>query len=340
MLENIRKLRKEAKVPVVIFDESNLRYYTEVGALAGMLLVDREETLITQDVELADNSPIENIVKPKQSSLLELFKILRKKKIKTVGVDLDHMSYALFKRFQLQKIRLMDVSKKLAEIRAVKSEREIGKIRQACKLADKAMKEAVFYLKPGISERELRTNLLSVLSKCEDVAFSFIVASGPNSEYTHVFPTSRAISEQELVIIDLGVKVDGYCSDLTRTFCIDPTGEQKKLYEYMLKAQRIAIDAISPNIQCGKVYKKVESFFKDKSLLKFWKYGLGHGVGLDVQEYPSLFKDSKDRLKNGMAFTIEPGIHIPTFGGVRIEDTVLLDKKAKKLTESDYSFEV
>jgi Xaa-Pro aminopeptidase len=340
LLENIQRLRAAAKLPVFVYGESNLRYYTGLAALSGGLLIDKEETLITRDMELARNAPIANIVQAKERTVTELFNILKQKKIRKIGLDFESLTYELSKKFQAKKIKLVDVSEKLSGIRAIKSREEMGKIARASELADKAMTEVANNLSAGMSERHVRNYALSILPQAEDVAFSFIIASGPNSEYTHAYPSERRIALGDLVIVDIGFKVDGYCSDLTRTFCLSPTSQQKGLYNKVLEAQRLAIAAIAPGTPCKKIWSKVESFFKKDDLDRFWKYSLGHGVGLDIHEAPSLSKESGETLKNGMTFTIEPGIHIPDFGGVRIEDTFLLDKRLRPLTNSDYTLDV
>ena len=340
MLENIRRLRERVRVPVFIYGESNLRYYTGLAQLPGGLLVEKaEETLITRDMELGRNAPVSNIVQAKDRTSVELFKILKRKKIRTLGVDFENLSCELFKKFQAKRIRLVDVSKILSSIRAVKTKEEISKIEKASELADKAMVEVVSNLSAGMTERQVRNYALSVLPQAEDVAFSFIIASGPNSEYTHAYPSERRIALNDLVIVDIGFRVDGYCSDLTRTFCLNPTNQQKSLYDTVLEAQRLAINSVSTGVACRDVWRKVNAFFKKDDLDRFWKYGLGHGVGLDIHEAPSISKESADRFKSGMTFTIEPGLHIPDFGGVRIEDTFLLDNRIRALTNSDYALE-
>ena len=338
MLENVRRLRERVKIPVLILDEANLRYYTEV-AQGGALLIGKEDTLVTQDFELAKTSAVDTVIKAKGRTSDEILKLLKQKKIKRIGVDFNSLSYLWFKKLQSKKIKLVDASKKLAEMRIIKSEREIEKIKRACELADKAMAEISSNIRAGITERQLRNYAYTTLPQAEDVAFSFITASGPNSEYTHVSPSERRIALSDFLIVDIGFRVDGYNSDLTRTFCLSPTSQQRELYDFVLRAQKLAVDSASPGVSCGKLWGKVAAFFKKDDLDRFWKYGLGHGVGLDIHEPPSLFKGSKEKLKNGMVFTIEPGLHIPDFGGVRIEDTFLLDKRMRALTQSDYTLE-
>lgn len=340
MLDNIRILKERVKIPAFIYGESNLRYYTGLAALSGGLLIGKEDTLITRDMELAANSQISDIVQANERTATELFRILKERKIRTLGVDLASISRELFEKFKSRRIRLVDISKKLSDIRAVKSEEEISKIARAAELADKAMSEIADNMSAGMSERQLRQYAMSVLPQAEDAAFSFIVASGPNSEYTHAYPSERRIALGDFVIVDLGFRVDGYCSDLTRTFCISPTAQQRALHSKILEAHRLAVDACHSGTSCGKIYDAVERFFKKDDLVRHWKYSLGHGVGLDIHEPPSLSKGSKEKLKNGMVFTIEPGLHIPGFGGVRIEDTFVMDGRVKALTHSDHSLDL
>jgi Xaa-Pro aminopeptidase len=340
LLENIEKLRERAKLPVFVYGESNLRYYTGVAYLGGGLLIDKENILLANDMEMAHKvNEFIGVFKIKENTISDLLKVLKERKIKRLGVELPLVSYALYKKFQAKGIKLVDASKIMSDIREIKTEEEIRKISKACELADKAMKEVVSAIRPGASERQIRTRAMSVLTECEDVAFSFIIASGPNSEYTHVYPSDRRISSGELIIVDLGFKVDGYCSDLTRTFCINPSPAQKAFYSTILEAQKRAAVAAIPGIECDKVRGVVEDFFRKDDLLDYWKYSLGHGVGLEVHEPPYFFKGAKEKLKNNMTFTLEPGLHIPGTGGIRIEDTLLLDKKPIKLTDFEYSIE-
>lgn len=337
MLDNIQTLRHKTKMPVLILDEPNMRYYTGITQ-SGALLIDKEETLLTRDMELARNCAISNIIKVKARTSQDLLELLKKKKIKKVGVALESLSYPWFKKLQT-KVKLVDVSKTLSDIRAIKSKEEIASISRACELADRAMTEIAGNIRPGMTERQLRNFAYSVLPIAEDVAFSFIIASGPNSEYTHVVPSESRIALNDLIIFDIGFKVDGYCSDLTRTFCLSPTTQQKELYDTIIKAQKLAIDNASLGASCGKIWNRVGAFFRKDDLARYWKYGLGHGVGLDIHEAPSLAEGSKDVLKNGMTFTIEPGLHIPDFGGARIEDTFAMDHGLRALTSSDNSLE-
>jgi Xaa-Pro aminopeptidase len=300
------------------------------------LLASRQgEWLIAGDTDLAQTTGI-SVVKPGRSPQDELLRLLKQQKVRRLGIDMKNISHDLHTKLVSARIRPVDVGDRLRQMRAVKSGAEIRSIREACRLADRAMDAACGSIRPGVTERSIRQAALSVLEECEAQAFDFIVASGDNSLYTHCFPSDRRISRTDLVIVDLGLVVEGYRSDITRTFCLEPGEEQRALYAAVAEAQDLALKAIRPGTRCGDVCEKVGKFLEKHNLRKYWKYGLGHGVGLDIHEPPSLSRESLDVLKQGMTFTVEPGLHVPGICGVRIEDVVLLRKKPEKLTRTAY----
>lgn len=331
--KRIERVRKTIKQPIaVVGDKGFFRYFTGIPGLSGILLITKDnEFLIASDYDLAKKSFIENIIKPKRSSLDELVNLLKENKIKNIGLDLSLLHSIYYKKIKSKHIEITDISEKLKKFREVKEDWEIGKIKKACKLADKAMSRAQEVIKIGKTEREIRNEAShSVLNECEGTAYDSIVASGENSLYIHPIPSKRRIKRGDLIIVDLGFKVEGYHSDLTRTFCINPNKKQKELYKTVLESQKIAINSLNRGVACKQINNKIGLFFKSKGVDKYVKYGIGHGVGLDIHESPYFGKDSKDILRNNMVFTIEPGLHVPFIGGVRIEDTILLTKKGFK----------
>jgi Xaa-Pro aminopeptidase len=315
-----------------------MRYLTETPALGGVLFVGKkDEFIIASDVELAERTGVP-VVRPDNSSTEALFKLLKERRIKRLGVDLGGISYALYSKLRAKGIRLIDVGPAIFRVRGVKEKAEVDKIREACRLSDRAMAAAAKAVEVGATERDVRkAAMCAVLDRCETQAFDFIIASGENSLYTHCLPSGRKIRREDAVIVDLGVTVDGYNSDITRTFCIEPGKKLRQLYDTVAGAQDVAIDGLRNGMRCADIYEKAGKFFETKGVRKYWKYGLGHGVGLEVHEAPSIARDSQDVIREGMVFTIEPGIHIRGVGGVRIEDTILLAKRGpEKLTRSRY----
>lgn len=340
MLNRIKKIRKKISYPILLFGEENIRYFTGAPALGGVLLITKDnEYLITGDFDLARKTYIDNIIVPRKSASDEFSKLFKREKIKRLGVDFT--SFALVYKKKLGNVKIFDISESLFQMRAIKDKKEIRNVKKACKISSKAMKIIKNSIKPGVTERRIRTKAMSVLNECEAQAFDFIVASGKNSMYSHSYPTNKRIKQKEMIIVDLGVKVKGYCSDMTRTFCIKPTKEQKKYYDITLHAYRTAFNNARSGISCSKLWKMVEKEFREKEVKRYWKYWLGHGVGLGIHEFPRLGEYSKDKLKENMTVAIEPGLHIHKIGGMRIEDTVLITKrKPKALTHFSYGLEV
>ena len=168
------------------------------------------------------------------------------------------------------------------------------------------------------------------------MAFEIIVASGPNSALPHARPTERAIRSGEPVLIDMGARIDGYCSDLSRTlFSGTPSKTFQEIYSIVLKAQTAAIEGTTSQMAASEADRLARSVIEQAGYGEAFGHGLGHGVGLAVHEFPRLGLTSSDSLADGMVFTVEPGIYLPGQGGVRIEDMVVLENgKARVLTKA------
>jgi Xaa-Pro aminopeptidase len=213
------------------------------------------------------------------------------------------------------------------EMRARKDEQEISLIRQALECAGKASAEVLPLIQPGRTEREIAAELdcKMILFGADGPAFDTVVASGPNSSMPHAGITDRALAEGDLVVIDFGARKDGYCTDTSRTFILgEPNSQQKHLLDAVKEASDAALAVLKPGIQASEVDQVARKVIADKGFADNFSHGLGHGVGLEVHEKPTLSTVSKDVLQPGMVFTIEPGIYIEGWGGVRLEELVLM----------------
>ena len=230
--------------------------------------------------------------------------------------------------------------------RVIKTPREISKIKKACNLGDKVFDYILRKIHLGITEKELAQEINSLIKNYKSKpSFPTIVAFGENSANIHNIPTDNKLAKNQIILLDFGTKIDGYCSDMTRTiFFGKPTEKQKKMYVTVLKAQSLAIKTIK-NKHLSK--KPIKAFDIDKIARNYitshdyesFKHGLGHGIGKKVHEAFRISPKSKNLLKEGMIFSIEPGIYIPNFGGVRIEDLVVLEKSGPRiLTHSPKNF--
>jgi Xaa-Pro aminopeptidase len=166
----------------------------------------------------------------------------------------------------------------------------------------------------------------------EDVSFDPIVGSGPLSAHIHHTPSDRTLEKGDLVLFDFGARVDGYCSDLTRTVVLGPsTDEQRELYELVLQAQKAGIEAAAPGVRCADVDAAARAVIDAAGMADEFGHGLGHGLGLDIHEDPAFSRISEDTLHGGEVMTVEPGVYVIGTGGVRIEDCVVIDSSGATL---------
>ena len=237
----------------------------------------------------------------------------------SVTVDLLH---------QLRKMGLKPRAHRdlVRTLRLRKDRRELASIRKAVRRAEESFRELWRYVKPGAIERDLAMKLECMMRDrgARKAAFDTIVASGRNGAMPHAAVSSRKIRKGDLVTIDFGAEADGYFSDITRTFCVGarPSARQAEIHELVLKAQSTAIEQIRINMPCMAVDAIARDTIGRAGHGGHFGHGTGHGIGLSVHEGPSISKLSKDTVQKGMVFTVEPGVYIPGWGGVRIEDMV------------------
>ncbi len=230
------------------------------------------------------------------------------------------------------------------KIRQVKEAAEVERIAAAAELADRTMAHVFGILGPGSVERDISLEIEVFIRKngAEAVAFPPIVASGPNSSKPHAITTDRAMERGDLVTIDIGARLDGYCSDLTRTVVLGPAStRQREVYSAVYDANIAAIEGVRAGLRGVEIDAIARDLLVDRGFGAYFQHGLGHGVGLEVHEMPSVSTRYRESIPAGAVVTIEPGVYIPEFGGVRIEDllvveesgSTVLSKSPKELTE-------
>ena len=237
--------------------------------------------------------------------------------------------------------RLEPAGNIIRSLRMVKDHQELELIREACNLANLGMKVASENIHSGMKEREIAAEVEYAMRKngSDGTSFDTIIASGPSSAFPHGSCGNRTIRDGDFVIVDLGATYQFYRSDMTRTFVAgNPTEKQKKIYETVKLANQEAFETIKPNVSAAKVDMAARRIIESEGFGEFFVHSLGHGVGLEIHEAPVLGPDSKDVLARGNTITDEPGIYLPGYGGVRIEDTVLVtEESAEKLTKRFYT---
>ncbi|MES0278724.1 MAG: M24 family metallopeptidase, partial [Dehalococcoidales bacterium] len=213
-------------------------------------------------------------------------------------------------------------------LRTVKAPAEIELITRAAQMCDAAFEHILGLTMAGMTEEEVAWGLERFLRErgSQPLPFDVIVASGPNSALPHARPTSRPIGTGEPVLIDFSARVDGYSSDMSRTICLGQADETyKKVYGAVLAAQLAAINEIKAGMSGQQADAVARGAIKKAGFGENFGHGLGHGLGLDIHEAPRLGPGAETVLSDGMVFTIEPGIYLPGWGGVRIEDTVVME---------------
>ena len=241
----------------------------------------------------------------------------------TVGVEENDLTVLEYK--SLKKITKKLVNIDLSHLRIVKDTKEIKNIRLACSIADKAFFNILNELKTGVTEKEIASKINAFFKeKGDGISFNPTVAFGANSSIPHHVSSKTKLVNNSIVLFDFGAWVNNYCSDISRTIFFGKAPEKfKKMHSVVLEAQKKSIDAIKPGVLAKEIDRIARNYIVSKGYPNIL-HSVGHGIGIEVHESPTLSPNSKDIIKNGMVFSVEPGIYIPGFGGVRIEDLVLV----------------
>lgn len=260
------------------------------------------------------------------------YAVSKKLKLGVLGYEagnVTHSQFLLLRRV-LKGVKLKDASGTVEGERLVKSRPEQSRIRLACQIADAALARFVRRRIVGTSEKEVAWFLESAMRKAGSgpLPFEVIVASGPRSAMPHGSATDRVIREGELVVVDMGATVNGYCSDMTRTFATGPLPQRlNQIYDIVRQAQALALRQVMPGAPAAEPDRAARDHIKDAGFGGEFGHSLGHGVGLEPHEGPWLAAKAAGSLEAGMTVTVEPGIYLEGRGGVRIEDTVLVGRR-------------
>jgi Xaa-Pro dipeptidase len=249
--------------------------------------------------------------------------------IKTLAIEKEHMIVQRLERLNeiFSNPTFITAENKLHELRMIKDNEEISIIREAAKLADYGVEVGVSSIKEGKSELEVLATIEFELKKkgIREMSFSTMVLTGAKTAAPHGKPGLDRIKKGDLVLFDLGVVLNGYCSDITRTVAFGEINErQREIYETVLKAEVAALNICKPGEAIGTIDQTARTIITNKGYGEYFTHRIGHGLGIDVHEFPSMTSTNSNSLKAGMTFTIEPGIYVPNVGGVRIEDDVLI----------------
>jgi Xaa-Pro dipeptidase len=260
----------------------------------------------------------------------------RLKTVNKVAIEKEHMNVERYEQLSTLFPHAVSVSaeEKLRTLRMIKDERELKIIEEACALADYAIEVGCSEIAEGKTELDVLNAVEFALKKkgVTEMSFSTMVLTGVNAASPHGNPGQTKIKKGDLVLFDLGVVVERYCSDITRTVAYgDIDDKQIEIYETVLKAQLAAIEASVPGVTAAEVDQTARKIISDAGYGEYFPHRLGHGLGISVHEYPSLTETNPLIIEAGMVYTIEPGIYVPEVAGVRIEDDVFITSDGAKV---------
>lgn len=325
---------------------------TQFDETAGALFVTRDHLILATDsrfdLQAKNEASLYDVITYKKGLEKEIPSIAKKLNTKRLGFESIRLTYLQYQKIRKEleeqnqsSVELIDTENIVEQSRMIKEEHEIQATREALKIAEDVFSAFVSGLKPGLTEKEISWEMEKRLreSGADGLSFPTIVASGPNSALPHAIVSDRKIRESEPLLFDWGVKLKGYCSDISRTVILGtPDDTFKKIFQTVYDAQQKAIEAIKPGMTGKQVDQVAREHIDGTQFKGKFSHGLGHGTGLAVHEGPRLSPLREDLLEPGMIFTVEPGIYIPEWGGVRLENMVVLrEYGAEVLNETDSS---
>jgi len=326
-------LATEGLDAILITQPENRRYLSGFTGSAGVLLISQDQAVLAADFryyeQVEKQAPDFRLAKITGKFETILPELAQQVGAKGIGFESAYLTVDQLQEWQkvAEGFELLPTKELVEKIRAVKDEDELSKIQRAIALTDQALAYIAGFVEPGMTENEVAWELEVFMRTrgAEKLAFNTIVGSGPNGAMPHATVSERVIQAGEPIVIDMGATIDGYNSDLTRTICAGQPDERfKEIYGIVLEAQLTAERNVRPGMQGKEADGIARQVIEKAGYGENYGHGLGHGVGLAVHEKPGVGRLSEDILEPGMVFTIEPGIYLPGWGGVRIEDVVVM----------------
>lgn len=360
-IEGLRRLLSQIRPDTLwIMQPENRRYFSgfkagdpQINESSGSLIINNKYSFLITDsrytIEAQKEAPDFEVITIKNSFNEEFLALLSRINCKLLGFEGDFITWKSYGQIsrKLKKLKRpvrMTPLKGLAErLRIIKDPLEIKAMEASSAIMTCVLDEVIPRIKVGVTENEIAWMIESLARKAgaDSLAFPSIVASGPNGALPHAVPSSRKIRKKDPVVIDVGVKLDGYCCDMTRTiFPETPGPEFRKIYMTVRKAQISALQEVRPGIKSTLPDSIARRIIADAGFGDYFGHALGHGVGLATHENPKLSPRNPVELEKSMVVTVEPGIYIPGKGGVRLEEMVVIEENgARILTKADHYYD-
>jgi len=332
-----QKIKEKGIEAFLIKEQQNLFYLTHCWVEGRILFSERGKFFITTPLFAEEAKSKLNdwqIVIQKDSFEENIFEICKGLKIKRVGFEASHFSFTEYKKLEeIKEIEWVPLFELIENQRAVKDKKELSWIKKALGVSRSAFDYLESRLESGITEKDLSIEIINFLRRnADEEAFPPIILFGERTSLPHGRPTERRLKKNEIVLLDLGAKVGGYCSDLTRTIFFGRVKRKwQEIHHLITEVQEEAIKKIKPGVSCSYIDKIIRERIKEAGYGEKFLHGSGHGVGLAVHELPSITAKSKGVLKTGMVFTLEPGIYLEKEGGVRIEEMIIVSEEGGKI---------
>ncbi|MBW3059078.1 aminopeptidase P family protein [Spiroplasma poulsonii] len=335
---------KKHQVDGILFHSTvNRFWFSEFESSEGYLLFTKNELIlyldgryITAGKKQAKN--VTNVQEMTTNNAGGFFGMLQndltKNKVKVLAFESDYLTYLTYQNLavSLATIELKPVD--FSELRTIKSNQEINVLKQACAIGDIAINNVIKNIKPGMTERQVEQIIINsfIEEGADKPSFDTIVASGWRGALPHGRATDKVIENNELITIDFGCIYNGYCSDTTRTIGLGkPSPQMLEIFDVVYQAQKQGIEAIKPGVSTATIDKICRDYITSKGYGQYFTHLTGHGVGIEIHEFPRVSPFCNVPLEPGMIITVEPGIYIPDVGGVRIEDDILVTENGYEL---------
>ena len=329
-------LRLGPNAAAAVHDPSNMFYLTEGYTGEGMVYLSAESRVIITDFRYTEQAErqapgfrVEMTEKGRGQNKV-LAELVKAGHITELKAETNYLSVDDFEAMRGalgEEISCVPLGKAPQKLREVKTPAEIVAIRKACDITSEAFSAILPKIRPGMTEKELQIELDFTMLRlgADEFAFDTIIASGENGSLCHAIPGGRVLKAGDMITMDFGAKVAGYCSDMTRTVALGrPSDEMRRVYDTVLRAQTMCEDALTAGKTGVEIDKLARDYIDARGYAGRFGHGLGHSVGIDIHEEPRLSPTCQDVLKAGVVITVEPGVYLPGVGGVRIEDTCLV----------------
>jgi Xaa-Pro aminopeptidase len=326
-------LQKKGYDALLVEDEVDLYYLTGLELSAGQLLLAKSEALLLVDGRYIEVAEGVGFIEAKLMTKEEVIGFFKRNKVKKCAFDGKKLSYGRVEDLKKYGVELVSWDFATKDVRVIKSEEEIALLRASADLLWEGFLYIQSILKEGITEKQVRMlfNVFCLEKGAEGLSFDPIIAFGEGSAMPHYKVSERKLKKGDVVLIDIGVVLNHYPSDMTRVLFFgegDPL--MQKWLELTKRAHRAALDLAKPGVCVGELDAAARKVYKEHDVEEYFVHSLGHGVGLEVHEFPRIKfdgVDAKTTLEEGMVFTVEPGLYMPGKGGVRYEDTVVITKE-------------